>query len=496
MSEERNPNPTETEAAVAPKPTGIFGMRGPAFPIKPLPEAPRIAHVFGPGAILAAMGIGVGELFTWPRMTILWGAGVLWLCTVGVFIQYIVTMEMSRWETATGESIFMGAYRIGAYGIFMWMFFIYALFLYIWPGWLATGGAIAEAMTGIPWMTWAWIFLLLIGFILSVGRVVYTVVEWIQTVTVLYTILVGIVIAALVTPWHIFAEAMAGWVQFGYWHADMKAAQLPFIVGALAYAGPSGMQQMWYTLWLRDDRAGMGAYIGRITALTTRRVESIPEHGFTFDVNNPAEMAKWKAWRRWATWDAVVLFWGFTMLITFLFVLFAMTACYTKPALVAIERAGKTMPIINGMGTLWGETLGMWAYYLFMFAAIVQVWNTGFGVYDGYARGQADMVYFGIPQARKLHLKWWYYIFLWASLIVAMFMLTLGTPLFILTMAMFLACPVMGMYCAILAYTNWRFLPKPIRINPLHLLVLVIGSVFYIGMTLYCLIVFGAPVKG
>lgn len=471
---------------------------GPALPVKPLPTAPSALHIFGPGAILAAMGIGIGELFIWPRFVVLFGVGILWIGMLGVTIQYVVTSEMGRWEVATGESIFRGASRLGGKGVFMWMFFIYAIPLYIWAGWLATAGAVGQALTGWPWQWWGVISIVLILIALSVGTIVYEVVEKIETVIILFTIGAGTIVASLLTSPATVAKIMGGWFQVGFWHPDMSTAKwIPFILGAIAYMGPSGMQQMWYTLWLREDKVGMGSYVGRITGLVTKRVEEIPDHGYTFDANDPKEMEKWKAWRKWITVDAAVIFWFLTILVTTLFVIFALEAVRLNPKILALERTGATLPLLRGMADTFAVALGKWAWYAFLIAAFFEIWNTAFAVYDGYSRGQAEMVYMGSKAARKISAKWWYYIFLFSeSVVAAIVIVGFKAPLQLIIIATMLAAPVMGMYCLVLAYTNYKLLPKPIRVNPVHLAVLIGGGLFYLGATAYALMLTGKPPSG
>ena len=52
---------------------------GPPLKLEKLPKPPKARHLLGPGIILAAMGIGMGEMVMWPRMALMWGPGVLWL---------------------------------------------------------------------------------------------------------------------------------------------------------------------------------------------------------------------------------------------------------------------------------------------------------------------------------------------------------------------------------------------------------------------------------
>ena len=52
----------------------------------------------------------------------------------------------------------------------------------------------------------------------------------------------------------------------------------------------------------------------------------MPSRGYMFDTENPEEMKKWKGWRKWVTFDALLLFWGITMLVTISFTVLAMSA--------------------------------------------------------------------------------------------------------------------------------------------------------------------------
>ncbi|MFQ6053865.1 MAG: Nramp family divalent metal transporter, partial [Candidatus Bathyarchaeia archaeon] len=135
---------------------GIEVGDGPPLRRGKLPEPPRASHLLGPGIVLAAMGIGMGEMIMWPRMALMWGTGVLWLALLGFTIQYFVQMEMSRWATATGESFFQAAARIGYRKTFSWIFFFSAFVIYFWPGWIGTAGQILSYATGAPFGEASW----------------------------------------------------------------------------------------------------------------------------------------------------------------------------------------------------------------------------------------------------------------------------------------------------------------------------------------------------
>ena len=168
-----------------------------------------------------------------------------------------------------------------------------------------------------------------------------------------------------------------------------------------AFAGPSGMQQMWFTLYLRDKGAGMGHYAGRITSWLTGEEESMPSRGFTFDGTKPAEHRKWQGWLAWARFDAIVLFWGITMVTTMIFTVLALASARLDPAAQQAIQAGQQAQALRAMSTAFaaagGAALGT-LFYVFMG---VVGWKMSFGIFDAFSRGQADMTWYFVPAARR-----------------------------------------------------------------------------------------------
>jgi hypothetical protein len=472
---------------------------GPPLRLGKLPKPPKASHLLGPGIVLAAMGIGMGEMVMWPRMALMWGPGVLWLALVGFTIQYFVQKEMSRWVSATGESFFQATARIGYNKVFSWLFFFSAPIIYFWPGWIGTAGQILSSALGNPFGEMSWQIFAVLGvaavlILLTVSPVVYEVIKKVMTGAIIVSsVLVAIVALMVATPERVLA-VLRGFVSFGYWVPEMSSKLfMPFVVGSIAYAGPSGMQQTWYTLWCRDDGMGMGAYMGRITGFFGRE-ESMPEAGYTFDPKDREEQEKWRGWRAYCNFDARILFYAMSIILTFFYVLLQLGALSIDPNLIELERTGKSLAIITGMGEVFSAYMGPMAAMAFFLVAFLQIWNTGLGVYDGYARGQADILYNNVPSARRISLSRWYYIFLYGTLIpaCAAFFIT-KQPLVLVTMGTWLAAFAMAFYCPLLAYVNNKLLPKELRPKWYQTLWLLVGTVFYWGMILYSLSIGALP---
>ncbi|MFB4266805.1 Nramp family divalent metal transporter [Nonomuraea sp. GTA35] len=467
------------------------------MPIRKLPDAPPSVHILGPTVFLVALGVGMGESYMWPRLVLLFGPEIRWLFLIGVTLQAVVMLEMARYAMATGESIFSGAARV--FKPLMWFFFIVAIAVYIWPGHLSAGAAAFEEITGIPWMVTAIAGLILVGVVFTLAKVIYNLLENVLSLLIGALVLGTAVVAAMVGSWGDVVTTITGMFSIGYLPAEaMTAAWFPVIVGACAFAGPSGMQQMWYTLHLRDSGAGMGAHQPKIRGLRhAGEEEERPSRGFMFDTEDPAEMAKWKGWRRWVTFDALLLFWGITMLVTISFTVIAQAAVRLDPAVrTAIQGDDREVALTamsNAVSSAGSSVLGV----VFLgFIALIGL-NATLGLFDSFSRGQADMTYNFIPGAKKLGMSKLYAVFLWGVILFGILVLLFGPadgPSGILDTLAFLSTFAMGAYCVTLLLVNNRMLPKPIRPRWWSNVIIGFGAVFYLGMLLYSLFAYGVVV--
>jgi hypothetical protein len=469
------------------------------LPIRKLPDAPPSIHILGPTVFLLALGVGMGESYMWPRLVLIFGPDIRWLFLIGVTLQAVVMLEMSRYAMATGESIFMGAARV--FKPIMWFFFVAALLIYIWPGHLSAGAAAFESLTGIPWQVTGVTAMLFVGVLFSMLKSIYDTVEKILGFFIGILVVGTAIIAAMVGTWDDLAATLTGMVAFGFIpDGAMSETWFPIIIGSVAFAGPSGMQQMWYTLQLRDSGAGMGAHIPKVRGLVhANESEAMPSRGFMFDTEDPAEMQKWKGWRKWVSFDALVLFWGITMFVTISFTVLAMAAARENPNVKEVIEGGDRDAALNAMSDAFavagGDVLGG---VFFAFLALIGL-NATLGLFDSFSKGQADMTYFFIPGARKFNMSKLYAAWLWAVITFGILVLLFGPadgPAGILDMLAFLSTFAMGAYCVVLLLVNNMMLPKRIRPSLLSNAIILAGAVFYLGMLFYAIGKFGFGIVG
>ncbi|WP_246364600.1 Nramp family divalent metal transporter [Kibdelosporangium persicum] len=467
------------------------------MPIRTLPEPPPSVHLLGPTVFLVALGVGMGESYMWPRLVLVFGPEIRWLFLIGVTLQAVVMLEMARYAMATGESIFTGAARV--FKPIMWFFFVTAILVYIWPGHLSAGAAAFEQITGIPWVVTACVALVLVGILFSLARVIYNLLENVLALLIGLLVVGTAVIASMVGSWGDLTTTITGMFNIGYFPSGaMNAEWFPIVVGAIAFAGPSGMQQMWYTLHLRDSGAGMGSHIPKLRGLRhAGEEEEMPNRGFMFDTENTEEMRKWKGWRRWVTFDALLLFWGVTMLVTISFTVLAQSAARANPDVKTLIEGGDRSAALAAMSDAFaaagGSVLGT---AFFGFIALIGL-NATLGLFDSFSRGQADMTYFFVKGAKRFKMSHLYAFFLWAVIIFGILILNFGPadgPEAVLDILAFLSTFAMGAYCVVLLLVNNKMLPKPIRPKWWTNGIIGFGAVFYLGMLFFSLFAFGVVV--
>ncbi|MFC5728818.1 MULTISPECIES: Nramp family divalent metal transporter [Nocardioides] len=458
-------------------------------------------HILGPTVFLLALGVGMGESFMWPRLVVVFGPDIRWFFLIGVSLQAVVMLEMARYAMATGESIFTGAARV--FKPLMWFFFATAIGVYIWPGHMSAGAGAFENLTGIPWQITGTIALVLVAVVFTAARVIYDLLEKVLGVLIGCLVIGTAIIASMVGSLADLGATLTGMFAFGYFpDGMMTAAWFPVVVGSIAFAGPSGMQQMWYTLHLRESGAAMGAHIPKLAGVAHARetdVVAMPARGFMFDTEDPVEMEKWKGWRKWITFDALFLFWGVTMLVTVSFTVMAMAASRqsttVKASLLDGDRDAALPAMADAFSAAGTEALGG----IFLgFIALIGL-NATLGLFDSFSRGQADMVFNNVKGAKKIGMPKLYGAFLWGVVAFGIIIVNWGPadgPGAVLDILAFLSTFAMGAYCVTLLLVNNRILPKPIRPGIVSNVIIGFAAVFYLGMLLYSVLVFGVADMG
>ena len=87
----------------------------------------RTISIVGPGLLVAATGIGAGDLATASFAGSHLGTAVLWAALAGAFLKFVVNEGLARWQLATGTTLLEGIVR--HFGrLTGWVFLVYLVF--------------------------------------------------------------------------------------------------------------------------------------------------------------------------------------------------------------------------------------------------------------------------------------------------------------------------------------------------------------------------------
>ncbi|WP_237227945.1 Nramp family divalent metal transporter [Rubinisphaera sp. JC750] len=98
-----------------------------------------LLSIIGPGILVAATGVGAGDLSAGAFTGSLYGMAVLWAVLLGAVLKYAMNEGLARFQLATGKTILEGCFdKFGP--LFGWLFLLY---LGIWT--FLTAGALMSA---------------------------------------------------------------------------------------------------------------------------------------------------------------------------------------------------------------------------------------------------------------------------------------------------------------------------------------------------------------
>src|SRR5688572_29190944 len=100
---------------------------------------PGLLATLAPGILVAATGVGVGDIagagFAGSKL----GYAILWAAVLGSFVKFVVNEGLARWQLATGRTLLEGAVLHFGRPV-KWLFLVYLL---VWS-W-AVGSALISA---------------------------------------------------------------------------------------------------------------------------------------------------------------------------------------------------------------------------------------------------------------------------------------------------------------------------------------------------------------
>jgi hypothetical protein len=437
--------------------------------VREMPEAPRnMWRIVGPGIVGAGVGLASGEFILWPYIASQVGLVFLWGALLGVAIQWFLNTEIERYTLATGETALSGFNRLWRHwGL---VFVAMVILANAWPGWATSSATLFTYLFGGPVNAIAIGMLVVIGLALTLAPVVYDVVERtiFLKVAVIGTFLVVAAIAAISGDAWRALPAAAGDV--GSFPADLEIAVM---LGAIAYAGAGGGQNLCQSNWIRDKGYGMGAYVPRLVSPITGEEEAAHDgRRFTFE---PTEenLGRWQRWWRFAQLEQAATF----VAITVATIVFMSMLSYST--VFGQDDLPDDIGFLQAEGDRLNELVGSWMGPLFWTIGTFALFAAAMGIVDYTSRLAADLLKTRYLPARSESRL--YFGVVWSLIAVgtAILLAGLDQPLVLLVISACTAAVTMFVYSILLLIMNRRCLPEPVRVRSYRAAVLVFAAAFF-----------------
>ncbi|HEX8489255.1 MAG TPA: Nramp family divalent metal transporter [Propionibacteriaceae bacterium] len=450
--------------------TARHGSAADAFPtrnlprpeVRDLPDAPvKYRKLIGPGIVAAGVGLASGEFILFPYIASQVGLVFVWAALVGLVTQYFINLEIERYTLATGETALTGFSRFWRHwGL---VFALLAYFANLWPGWATSSATLASYIFGGTPRYIAIGMLVAIGLILTLAPVVYVALEraqMLKVAVVMLLLVVGAVVAVGASAWSDVGQIVT--------RPDIPVEALGFatLLGALAFAGAGGGQNLVQANWIRDKGFGMGAYVPRLVSPITGQPEAKQATGFVFE---PTErnMSHWRGWWKFANLEQIFTF----VLITFLTIVFTSMLAYST--VFGREGLANNISFIRTEGEVLGERVGSWFKYFFWIVGSFSLFAAALGIVDYTSRLAADVL--KTSYLRQANESKVYAVLVWGLCAVGILVLLLGfdQPIVLLVIAAVVGGFMMFIYSGLLILINRKILPEPIRVRGVRLAMLV-----------------------
>jgi hypothetical protein len=426
--------------------------RLPDFGTAELPAPPRsIWPIIGPGVVAAGVGLASGEFILYPYIASQVGLAFVWAAAVGLATQFFLNMEIERYTLATGETVLTGFSRLGRHwGL---VFILLAFAANLWPGWATSAATLVTYLVGgsVRWIAVA--MLLAIGLILTFSPVVYRSLERAQFLKVAAVGLLVIVAAVAAIPAELWIETPTLIAQ-----VDIPAAELGWalLLGALAYAGAGGGQNLCQSNWIRDKGFGMGAHAPRIVSPITGEPVAAPGTGWKFEPTEES-MDRWRRWWRFANIEQLSTF----VAISFVTILFTSLLAYAT--LSGRADLPRDISFLAIEGEALSALVGAWFGRLFWAVGAFSLFAASLGIVDYTSRLAADVLRTSYLPGRSESLI--YAILVWAMVLIGIAIVASGLtqPLVLLVIAGCVAAFMMVFYSALLIVLNRRLLAPELR---------------------------------
>nr|MBA3424071.1 Nramp family divalent metal transporter [Rubrobacter sp.] len=327
----------------------------------------------------------------------------------------------------------------------------------------------------------ATIFLISIALAVTLSPVVYQVLEKVQAVLVviiLVFIALAIIIATDLSAWGgVVTKAPQGLANLPTYWEEIGAASL---LGALAFAGAGGANNLCQSNYVRDKGMGMGIHIPNIVSPITGEEVAAPSLGYV-PPDTEENRRRFRGWWKVANQEHLLTFW-------FIGALLLVSLCVLVFSSIGIqENIGTDLEFVEDWGAALGERIAPWFQEFFLVAGFVMLFSTNIGIVDYVGRITGD----SLKVTFLKDSEFWsesklYATVVWIIVIGGSILLWTGIePIVLLVISSTGGFFVMALYSTLLNLLNRRHLPEFAKLKGWRSWVIVFVAAFYVLPSLY-----------
>ena len=351
----------------------------------------------GPGLVLTASIVGSGELIATTRLGAEAGFTALWVILLSCFVKVALQLQFGRHTIQTGETALRGVQspagaEVPRRALDDLVLAAVQPLKILQVGGIVGGVAIIMSMAfpGLSETAWCWIAAATTAAMVSMERY-----KWIERTSVL--LVAGFTVTTVVS---VFALQ---WTQYALSVSDIASGlrfQFPtkgllVVYGAFGLTGVGGDEIMQYTYWLIEK--GYAAKTGER------------------DPNDPEWAPRARQWIRTMYLDAFLSMVVYTLVTAAFYILGA-------AVLHARGEVPKSDAVVNVLANMYTESLGRWAWAVFLVGAFFVLFSTLFSALAAWTRtfadaaGQLGIIDFANPTSRRRAIVGfaWFFPLAWA----------------------------------------------------------------------------------
>jgi Mn2+/Fe2+ NRAMP family transporter len=334
----------------------------------------RLADL-GPGLLLAAAGIGVGDMVSSIIAGAEYGLTLIWALAAGVLVKYTITEGAARWQLATDRTLVEGWRDHLPAPILIGFFIYFVVWSYMVASALVSASALVPAavVPSVSVRTWGLIHAIAAFVMVYFGR-------YDQFLSIIKWFIAFKVAAVLATVMLIIVRSGADWSTVGA-RSDLTVGYVLSLIGGIG----GTVTLLSYGYWMREEGWSGPRRVG------TARIDLLVSFGLAFVFALAMMFLSTQI-----TWEGAILDEGPRL-------------CLLLADRIAVETGpiGRAVFLIGFWGAAFSAVLGVWHGVPFLFDDFMHLWRRRApggqqgAAYRGWAAyltlGSISALFFGRP---------------------------------------------------------------------------------------------------